>query len=107
MVATAATALYLHGTSLGEAGRYVTHAQHTVADAIVGPQFGDAAVGLQRYHDLSGTYDGASVGGLRMQLKWGNDASYCIEGLSEAKGVQHLVGPNGRVIQGPCPMWGF
>jgi hypothetical protein len=106
-VATAATALYLHGTGLGEAGRFVTHAQHAVADAIVGPQLYDAAIGLQRYHDLSGTYAGATVGGRQMELEWGNDASYCIEGVSEANGVQHLVGPNGRIGPGSCPHWGF
>jgi hypothetical protein len=107
VVATAATALHFNGSGLGRAGRVVVHTQHRVADAFVGPKFGDAAIGLERYHNLSGTYDGADVGGPRMRLKWGNDASYCIEGLSETKGVQHLVGPHGLVFAGPCPQWGF
>jgi hypothetical protein len=106
-VATAATALYLHGTGLSEAGQVVTRAQHAVSDAIMGPQLYDAAIGLQHYHDLSGTYDGAVVGGRQMVLKWGNDASYCIEGASQSNGTQHLVGPNGHVTSGPCPQWGF
>jgi hypothetical protein len=99
--------LYLHGTGLSEAGQFVTRAQNTVADAFVGPQYYDAANGLERYHDLSGTYDGATVGGRQIELKWGNDASYCLEGFSQANGVQHLLGPNGRVAPGQCPQWGF
>jgi hypothetical protein len=106
-VVAAATALYLHGTGLGEAGQFVTQTQNTVSDVMIGPKFGDAAIGLQRYHDLSGTFDGASVGGRSMELKWGSDAAYCIEGVSKANGMQHLLGPGGVVAPGPCPMWGF
>jgi hypothetical protein len=89
------------------AGQFVTRTQAAVSDAIVGPDFGGTSVALGRYHDLSGTYDGASVGAHSMALKWGNDRSYCIEGVSQTHGTQHLLGPNGLVAAGPCPAWGF
>jgi hypothetical protein len=107
VVAAAATALYLHGTGLGSAGRFVAQAQHRAEDAITGPQFGDASMALEHYHQLSGTYDGADVAGRRIRLVWANDASYCIEGMTESKGAEHSVGPYGRVALGPCPQWGF
>jgi hypothetical protein len=107
VVATAATALYVHGTGHGAARHFVTQAQSAVSDAIVGPKFGDAAAGLRRYHDLSGTYDGADVGGRSMVVRWASDNGYCIEGTSKRAGLQHLIGPSGRVVPGACPRWGF
>jgi hypothetical protein len=107
VVATAATALYLHGSGLGAARHFVAQTQSAVSDAIAGPTFGDAAAGLQRYHDLSGTYDGAAVGGRSMAMRWTSDNGYCIEGTSKRAGLQHFIGPHGRVVPGACPHWGF
>ena len=48
---------------------------------------------------------GINVGGRQMVLKWGNDASYCVEGVTQSNGVQHLVGPNGHITSGSCPQF--
>src|SRR3954453_2307681 len=82
-VASAATAFYVHGASLGHAQKLVDQTRNTIADAIAGPQFNDAAFTLERYHMLSGTYDGAEVEGRRIAVRWATDRAYCIEGVTQ------------------------
>jgi hypothetical protein len=106
-VASAATAFYVHGASLGHAQKFVDSTRNTIADAIAGPQFDDAAVALERYHMLSGTYDGAGIQGRRISLRWGTDRAYCIEGVSQSGAVQYLLGPHGRTAPGTCPVNSF
>jgi hypothetical protein len=107
VVATAAAALYPNGESLGDAHQFVTHAQTVIADAIDGPQFSDAAFSLDRYHMLSGTYDGSGVEGRRITIRWATDRAYCIDGVSQGGAAEYLLGPNGRVAPGSCPSTGF
>ena len=83
------------------------HARDSVADMIAGPQFGDAAFSLERYRDLSGTYDGAGVEGRRITVVWATDRFYCIEGVSQNGALQYLLGPHGRVAAGRCPVASF
>ena len=106
-VAAAATAFYVHGAPLGHAQRFVTHAQNAVADAIAGPQFSDAAFSIERYHELSGTYDGAGIEGRRITVRWATDKTYCIEGVSHGGVAEYLLGPNGNVAAGHCPYAAF
>ena len=102
-VASVATAFSASGASLGHAQRYVTHAQNAIADAIAGPQFSDAAFALERYHELSGTYDGAGVEGRRITVRWATDKTYCIDGVSQSGAAEYLLGPNGHIAFGHCP----
>jgi hypothetical protein len=106
-VAAAATVFYVHGASLGHAQRYVTHAQNSIADLIAGPQFGDAAFSLERYHQLAGTYDGAGFEGRRVTVLWATDRTYCVEGVSQSGAVEYLLGPQGHVASGRCPYNAF
>lgn len=106
-VAAAATALYVHGAPLGHTQRFVTHARNVIADAIAGPQFGDAAFAIERYHELSGTYDGAGVEGRRITVRWATDKTYCIDGVSQGGAAEYLLGPNGHVTPGRCPYAAF
>jgi hypothetical protein len=107
-VATAATVFGVQGTSFGRhVSRSVVHVQNAVADAIDGPQFGDAAMTLERYHQLSGTYDGADVSGRGIVVKWASDAHFCVEGRKQSGDVEHLLGPYAPVVPGPCPLWEY
>jgi hypothetical protein len=106
-VAAAATALYVQGASLGHAQRYVTHAQTSIADLIAGPQFAEAAFSLERYHQLSGTYDDAGFEGRRVAVLWATDKTYCVEGVSQSGAVEYLLGPHGHVAPGRCPYNAF
>ena len=105
-VVVAATLFGLQGAPFGFSDT-VTHLQNVVADAIVGPQFSDAAMSLERYHQLSGSYDGADVTGLGITLRWTTGARYCIDGHRASGAVEHVVGPNGATEAGPCPVFAF
>jgi hypothetical protein len=106
-VATAAIAFHVHGASLGHAQKLVDQARNTVADAIAGPQFNDAAFALERYHTLAGTYDGADVEGRRIVVRWATDRTYCIEGVSQSGAVEYVLGPHGHIAPGTCPVNSF
>jgi len=92
------------GASFGPIGRTVTHVQNTVADAIAGPQLGDAALAMERFHQLAGTYDGAAISGPRMTIRWATGTRFCIDGVRQSGAVEHMIGPNARVEPGPCPV---
>jgi len=106
-VASVATAFSTSGASLGHAQLLLTQAQNAIADAIAGPQFSDAAFALERYHELSGTYDGAGVEGRRITVRWATDKTYCIDGVSQSGAAEYLLGPNGYVAPGRCPYAAF
>jgi hypothetical protein len=103
-IASVITAYSASGGTFSRAQLVVSHAQNAVADAIAGPQFTDAAFSLDRYHTLSGTYDGAAVEGRLITVRWATATSYCIEGVSEAGSAQYLLGPYGHVASGNCPI---
>ena len=84
-------------------GEAFDHAQAVVLDTFDGPRFGDAAVTLERWHELSGTYEGADISGGHLTLRWAGAGGYCIEGISSTHGLEHVVGPVGRREAGPCP----
>jgi hypothetical protein len=106
-VAFAATAASAHGASLGPAQTFVDRTRNPIADAIAGPQFSDAAFALERYHMLSGTYDGAGIEGRRIAVRWATDRAYCIEGVSQSGAVRYVVGPHGSISPGTCPVNSF
>jgi len=81
----------------------VRNAQYAVEDMISGPDFGSAAVALERYREIAGTYAGAEIADRSMSLAWGTEAAYCVEGVGASGDVSHLVGPEGRVTSGHCP----
>ena len=105
--ASVASALSASPVLLARAELFVSHAQTAIADAIAGPQFTDAAFSLDQYHTLAGTYDGAAVNGRRITVRWANDRTYCIEGVSQGGAAEHLLGPNGHVAPGRCPYVAF
>jgi hypothetical protein len=108
-LAVASVALFFsaQGASFGDVGRTVTHVQHTFADAIAGPQFGDAAASMERFHQLSGTYDGAAISGRSITVRWATDTRFCIDGVRQSGAVEHMIGPNASVDPGPCPVVAF
>ena len=81
-VTSAALFLGAQGAPSGHLGRTMTRVQNALAEAIAGPQFGDAAVAMERFHQLSGTYDGADVSGRRIAVRWATDTRFCIDGVS-------------------------
>jgi len=83
----------------------VRHAQFTVEDLIAGPDYGSAAVALERYHAIAGTYAGAEIAERSMTLAWGTEVAYCVEGVGASGDVSHLVGPDGHVSSGHCPQF--
>ncbi len=101
-VALAVTAPGAHIGSYSP-GEAFARAQAAVVDAFDGPRFSDAAVTLERWHELSGTYEGADITGGHLSLRWAGVAGYCIEGVSSTRGLEHLLGPGGRRQAGPCP----
>jgi hypothetical protein len=103
-IASVVTAYSASGGTFTGAHSLVSNAQTAVADAIAGPQFTDAAFSLDRYHMLSGTYDGAAVEGRRITVRWATATSYCIEGVSQGGVPQYLLGPHGHVAPGGCPV---
>jgi hypothetical protein len=98
-----AAALYVHGSPLGHAQRFVTQTQNSIASAIAGPQFSDAAMSLELYRQAAGTYAGAGIEGRRITVRWATDSAYCVEGVRQSGAVDHLVGPHGRLAPGQCP----
>jgi len=83
-------------------GRAVERAQAAVVQALTEPSLAGAALSLERYRALSGTYADADVGGgLQLRLRWANATAYCLESVG-ADGVQHLLGPGGSPAPGPC-----
>jgi hypothetical protein len=107
-VVTAAAVFGVQGTPLSRhISRSLTNVQNAVADAIIGPQFGDVAMSMERYHDLAGTYDGADLSGRGIVVRWATDAHYCVDGVSESGTVEHLLGPYARVEPGSCPVVEF
>jgi hypothetical protein len=106
-VASVVVAFSSGGAPLDQANQLFAQAQTAVADAIAGPQFSDAVFSLERYHTLSGTYDGAGVAGRGIAVRWANARMYCIEGVSQNGSVKFLLGPNGRVTSGRCPYASF
>jgi hypothetical protein len=85
----------------------VAHAQASVADVFAGPQFGETAFALEGYHRLSGTYDGSSIEGRGIVLRWATDRAYCIEGVTQGGVAEYLLGPGGHVARGYCPYASF
>jgi hypothetical protein len=81
----------------------VTHAQASVADALAGPQFGETVFALEGYHRLAGTYDGSSIVGRGVVLRWTTDRAYCIDGVTQRGVAEYLLGPGGHVVPGYCP----
>ncbi|HVM57700.1 MAG TPA: hypothetical protein VMT74_09565 [Gaiellaceae bacterium] len=81
----------------------VRHAQYAVEDLIAGPDFGSAALALERYRAIAGTYAGAEIADRNMSLGWGTEVAYCVEGVGASGAVAHLVGPGGHVSSGHCP----
>jgi hypothetical protein len=92
--------LHFHGAAPKHA---VAHAQAIVQDTLDGPRYGDAKLTLERWRDLSGSYAGADVTGGHLTLRWATDFAYCVEGVSAARGLEHLVGPTGKRERGACP----
>lgn len=90
-------------TQLRSAHGLVRHAQFAVEDLITGPDYGSAAVALERYRAIAGTYAGAEIADRSMSLGWGTEVAYCVEGVGASGAVSHLVGPDGHVSPGHCP----
>jgi hypothetical protein len=99
-LAAAAPGGHIGGLTPGEA---VTHAQNLVVDAFDGPRFSDISVTMTRWHELAGTYQGADVTGGRVSVRWATAQAYCVEGTSSTRGLEHLIGPSGDRLTGPCP----
>lgn len=85
-------------------GRTVTRVQNALAETFAGPQFSDAAVAMERFHQLSGTYDGADFSGRRISVRWATGTQFCIDGVSQSGVAEYLLGPGGSVAPGACPL---
>jgi hypothetical protein len=105
VIATGMTVSPAATTQLRDAHGLVRNAQYAVEDFIAGPNFGAAAVALERYRGIAGTYSGAEIADRSMSLVWGTEAAYCVEGVGASGNVSHLVGPEGHVTSGHCPQF--
>ena len=103
LIAAAATLSNVASADLHDGARLVRHAQDAVVDALVGPDYGSAALDLERYHELAGTYAGAELPARSMTLRWATVTYYCVEGKSVSGSVSHLIGPHGYKAPGPVP----
>jgi hypothetical protein len=102
-VAVATTLSSVPPSMVQRARTAVTRAQASVADVFAGPQFAETAFALESYHRLSGTYDGSSIEGRGIAVRWATDRAYCIEGVTQGGVAEYLLGPGGRVVHGYCP----
>jgi hypothetical protein len=102
-IAAAATVSNVAWTDLNHGARFVRHVQYAVTDALIGPDYSSAAVELERYHELAGTYVGAELPTRSMTLRWATVTFYCVEGQSTSGAITHLIGPHGSTASGPCP----
>lgn len=82
-----------HSPSRAQANREIAQARAT-ANAVA---FQQAAVTLEQFHALNGTYVGASLAGFGVRLARADAASYCLQASGS-----HLVGPDGTAAPGAC-----
>ena len=87
-----------NGPASAQGQREITQAEENVA----GINFSQAAVELESYRAVHGTYVGASVPStFGARLVRADATSYCLQaGIGQA--VQHEDGPNGSPAAGPC-----
>jgi hypothetical protein len=79
--------------SRATASHEIAKAQQT-ADAV---KLQQASFGLEQFHALNGTYAAATIGSFGVKLARADASSYCIQTPGE-----HLAGPNGSALPGPC-----
>jgi hypothetical protein len=103
LIAAAATLSNVAWADLNQGARLVRHVQTAVTDALIGPDYGSAALELERYRELAGTYAGAELPTRSMTLRWATVTFYCVEGRSTSGALSHLIGPHGNRASGPCP----
>ncbi len=75
-------------------------ANHQIAEAqqaATAVTFQQAAVVLEQFHTLNGTYAGASLAGFGVTLSRADASSYCVQTTSS-----HLTGPGGNAAPGRC-----
>ena len=87
-----------NGPTSQNAQRVETQAEQVSAAV----NFGTAAVQLEAYRAENGTYAGASLPpSFGVQLVRADASSYCLQSGATPP-VQHLAGPGGRAVSGPC-----
>ena len=92
----------LVGGLLWNAANSPGHAQanHEIAQAqqaATAVTFQQAAIALEQFHTLNGTYAGTSLAGFGVKLARADASSYCIQTAGA-----HLAGPGGASKPGSC-----
>ena len=105
LVAALAIGGWLFARSANETGRTSPAAQRAESQAsseVAATNFQAVVPILEQFRAEHGTYAGASLPpGYGVAVVRADDASYCLQAGS-AGAVQHLVGPNGSPVPGPC-----
>jgi hypothetical protein len=104
LVLALAAAGYLVSQHLKSTGPSSPTASRAFADAgneVATLNLQQAALALEQFRSVNGTYFGADLGGFGVQGVRADAGSYCVQTLRAP--VSHLTGPGGTPAAGPCP----
>lgn len=104
LLAALVVGVYLFGAGSRAAGptsQAAKSAETKGVAAVATANFQQAVAALEQTHAVSGTYAETNLAGFGVTLMRADVASYCIQARVGAS-VEHLSGPGGSALPGPC-----